>query len=126
MQQGRWGEGRTLTVTARENGETLVMRSGETLRVVLSANAGTGFSWDLDRVERTLIEPLGGEIRHAPGQPLPNGTALPLAGGPQQITVLFRVLRPGRSAVTLKLWRPWEGEGSIVERFRVVVVAVGS
>lgn len=120
-----WRNGSTLIVTERQNGDTLLLRRGETLQLVFSANSGTGYSWDVDQLNPKLIEPLGGEIRPSPGQPLADGTAMPMPGAPQQITFLFRALRPGRSTLSLKFWRRWEGEASISQRFRVQVVTVG-
>ena len=114
----------TLIVTAQDNGSSLILRQGETLQVVLSGNAGTGYSWDLERHDPSRIEPLGMESRQAPGPPLPDGRSLPLAGGPQQTTFRFRMLRPGRSMLVLRYWRPWEGAGSIIERFRLQLVIV--
>jgi predicted secreted protein len=113
-----------LIATAQDNGSSLSLRQGETLKVVLSGNAGTGYSWDLERHDPSQIEPLGMESRQAPGPPLPNGRSLPLAGGPQQTSFLFRMLRPGRSTLQLRYWRPWEGASSIIERFRLRVVIV--
>ena len=110
--------------TAQDNGSSLSLRQGETLKVVLSGNAGTGYGWDLERHDPSRIEPLGMESRQAPGPPLPDGRSLPLAGGPQQISFLFRMLRPGRSTLQLRYWRPWEGASSIIERFRLRVVIV--
>jgi len=40
--------GQTLIVTAQDNGSSLILRQGETLQVVLSGNAGTGYGWDLE------------------------------------------------------------------------------
>jgi len=120
----QWRPGSSLTLTAVDNGNRVVLRRGETLRLVLSANAGTGYGWELDRIDRRLLEPLGGEIRQAPGLPRDDGTALPLAGGSQQLSVLFRALAPGRAELSLRLWRPWEGEASAIQRFRVPVVVV--
>ena len=114
----------TLIVTAQDNGNSVILRQGETLKVVLSGNAGTGFSWDLERHDPSRIEPLGMESRPAPSPPLPGGHALPLAGGLQQTSFRFRMLRPGRSTVELRYWRPWEGADSIIERFRLQVVIV--
>jgi predicted secreted protein len=114
----------TLIVTAQDNGSSLILRQGETLKVVLSGNAGTGYGWDLEHHDPSQIEPLGMESRQAPGPPLPDGRSLPLAGGPQQISFLFRMLRPGRSTLKLRYWRPWEGASSIIERFRLRVVIV--
>lgn len=114
----------TLIVTAQDNGSSLILRQGETLRVVLSGNASTGYGWDLEHHDPSRIEPLGMESRQAPGPPLPDGRSLPLAGGSQQISFLFRMLKPGRSTLELRYWRAWEGAGSIIERFRVQVLIV--
>ena len=114
----------TLFVTVQDNSSTLILRQGETLRVVLSGNAGTGYSWELERHDPSRVEPLAMESRQAPGPPLPDGRSLPLAGGPQQISFLFRMLRPGRSSLDLRYWRPWEGAGSVVERFQLQLVIV--
>lgn len=119
------GRSHTLIVTAQDNGSTVILRQGETLRVVLSGPAGTGYSWDLEQHDPSRIKPLGVESRQAPGPPLPDGRALPLAGGPQQISFLFQMLRPGRSALALRYWRPWEGAASVVERFRLQLETVG-
>jgi inhibitor of cysteine peptidase len=116
----------TLIVTAQDNGSSLILRPGETLQVVLGGNAGTGYGWDLEHHDPSRIEPLGMESLSAPGPPLPDGRSLPLAGGPQQISFLFRMLRPGRSSLQLRYWRPWEGASSIIERFRLRVEIVSA
>lgn len=71
--------GQTLIVTARDNGSSLILRQGETLQVVLSGNAGTGYGWDLEHHDPSRIKPLGMESRQTPGPPLPDGRSLPLA-----------------------------------------------
>ncbi len=114
----------TLIVTAQDNGNSLILRQGETLKVVLSGNGSTGYGWDLEHHDPTRIEPLGMASRQAPGPTLPDGRSLPLAGGPQQISFLFRMLSPGRSTLQLRHWRPWEGASSIIERFQLQVVIV--
>lgn len=123
-QPGGWSQGSTLIVSQRQSGETVLLRRGETLLVVLSANAGTGYIWDLERLDRRLIEPLGAEVRPSPGRPQADGTAMPMPGAPQQISFRFRALRAGTSELSLKLWRRWEGEGSIAERFRLRLITV--
>jgi hypothetical protein len=47
-----------------------------------------------------------------------------MAGAPQQISFLFRMARPGSSELVLRLWRPWEGPASAVERFRLRLITV--
>ena len=116
--------GSTLVVTDRDNGASVVMRQNETLWVVLSSNGGTGYSWDIERLDANRIVSLGQASRPSPGTALPNGRALPMAGAPQQISYLFRMARPGSSELVLRLWRPWEGAASAVERFRLRLVTV--
>jgi len=55
---------------------------------------------------------------------LADGRSLHLAGGPQQVSFVFRMLKPGRSSLDLRHWRPWEGTGSVVEHFRLLLVIV--
>jgi len=114
----------TLILTAQDNGSSVILRQGETLKVVLSGNAGTGYSWDLERHDPSRMEPLDMESRQAPGPPLADGHSLPMAGGPQQISFRFRMLTPGRCTLVLRYWRPWEGAGSVIERFQLQVVIV--
>lgn len=116
--------GSTLVVTARDNGASVVMRQNETLWVVLSSNAGTGYSWEIEQLDTGRIVSLGQASRPSPGTALPDGRALPMAGAPQQISFLFRMARPGSSELVLRLWRPWEGPASAVERFRLRLVTV--
>ena len=116
--------GSTLVVTERDNGTSVVMRQNETLWVVLRSNGGTGYSWDIERLDTGRIVSLGQASRPSPGTALPDGRALPMPGAPQQISFLFRLARPGSSELVLRLWRPWEGPASAVERFRLRVVTV--
>ena len=83
--------GSTLVVTARDNGSSVVMRQNETLWVVLSSNGGTGYSWDIERLDTGRIVSLGQASRPSPGTALPDGRALPMAVAPQQISFLFRL-----------------------------------
>jgi len=114
----------TLIVTTQDNGSSVILRQGETLKVVLSDNAGTGYSWDLEHHDPSRIKSLGMESRQGPSPPLPDGRSLPLAGGQQQTRTLLRMLETGRSTLQLRYRRPWEGAGSIIERFRLRVVIV--
>jgi hypothetical protein len=63
----------TLTLTAQDNGSSLILRLGETLQVVHGGNESSRLGWKASRLQ-------------AP--PLPDGRSLPLAGGPQQISLL--------------------------------------
>lgn len=52
----------------------------------------------------------------------PHGTAIG-AGGRR--TFRFRARRAGTTDLALKLWREWEGDSSIIERFQVSVRVTG-
>ncbi|MEB3200385.1 MAG: protease inhibitor I42 family protein [Synechococcaceae cyanobacterium] len=104
----------TLTVSEADSGRTLNLRRGEQLRVVLSDSAGTGYSWEIERLGAQL-KLLQRQSRQDPGPPGSPG----LVGGPLQVTFLFRAEAAGETRLELRHWRPWEGPRSIDRRFRL-------
>jgi predicted secreted protein len=49
--------GKTLTLTDADDGKTVTLETGKTLKVKLSANATTGYAWRVKSVDRTLGQP---------------------------------------------------------------------
>ena len=88
----------TLIVTTQDNGSPVILRQGETLKVVLSSNAGTGYSWDLEHHDPSRIKPLGMESRQAPGPPLPSSRSLPLAAARSSSATGALEKEPARSS----------------------------
>ena len=99
------------TVTAADNGREIETAAGNDVLVELRENATTGYRWAVDGPLPACLSLLGSDYE-------PGGAA-PGAGGTRR----FRLHATGAcsGALSLKLWREWQGDGSVTERFSVTV-----
>ncbi len=97
------------TLTAADNGRDIDLAVGDDVVVELRENATTGYRWAIDEPLPSGLSLLGSDYE-------PGGTA-PGAGGTRRFRL--RASGPGSGALSLKLWREWQGDGSVTERFRV-------
>lgn len=116
--------GRTLTLSPADDGRSVNLRRGDQLRLVLPGNAGTGYRWVIDAIDRRQLQLLGAELWSDPGPPLAGGRAPGLVGGPQQTTFLFRAVGSGESELRLIHWPGPARAGANDPRFRVRVRSV--
>jgi len=99
-----------ITVLKSHSGSTFRLRLGDTLAIQLEEKPTTGFRWAI------LAKP-GGVVTLAEERFVPaSGAAL---GGGGTHTFKFQTVRSGSDLLELKLWRDWEGERSVIERFSV-------
>jgi inhibitor of cysteine peptidase len=101
-----------LSITAADEGRTVEVRVGESIRIVLPENASTGYRWALEPYDAGLLEAQAGEPHYG-------GTAIGSGG---EVEFVFRARKPGEAAISLKHWRHWEGDASITRRFRIRLV----
>lgn len=99
-------------LNASDNGRTVVLRTGETLMVSLPENATTGYRWELDRWDRDLVGLVAEEPRYPSG---------PLVGAGGQVDFRFQARKPGSGDIAIKEWRHWEGDASVIARYRLHV-----
>ncbi len=97
-------------LNASDNGRTVVLRSGEVLRVVLPENATTGYRWAVERWDREVA----GLVAEAPQYP--PGSAVGSGG---HVEFLFKARKPGFGEIVLREWRPWAGSASVIDRYRI-------
>jgi len=100
-----------VTLTAADNGRTVDVREGDTLVLRLHENASTGYRWAFDGLDPTYLDVQDGEYV---------GQADAVGGGGQAHWTLVAKAR-GIVEIRLKLWRRWEGERSVRERFGVTL-----
>ena len=103
-----------ITVTERNEGQTITVRVGQPVVVSLPENATTGYRWAVDRVDPETVEIREGESQYGSG-------AVGTGGRAQWI---FVPKARGTVSIALKRWRHWEGDASIVERFRIQLQVV--
>ncbi len=94
-----------------DNNRTIDLPVGETLQITLPENATTGFRWAIESSDSDIVEALGSEPHYA-------GKAIGSGG---EVAFTFRTKKAGSGEIVLKQWRQWEGDSSIVSRFRVRV-----
>ena len=98
-----------LSLVGTDNGRTVDVRQGETVRINLPENATTGYRWAIDRCDEEFIEALAAEPHYA-------ASAMG-AGG--EVAFTFRGKKIGTGEIALKHWRDWEGDSSVTTRFRI-------
>jgi inhibitor of cysteine peptidase len=100
------------TILTRADHETTVeLQPGTTAVVELEENPTTGFRWAIE-------QPLPAGISLLDSDYAPGGDAVG-GGGLRQFRL--RADAPGSGVLSLKLWREWAGDASVVDRFRVTV-----
>jgi len=100
-----------VTVTTAQNGQTVIVKVGDAIRLELPENATTGYRWNLDALDRARIEV---EREGSRGY----GSRVGDAG---MATWTLRARAPARTVLGLKQSRHWEGERSILRRFVVTL-----
>jgi inhibitor of cysteine peptidase len=101
----------TITLTRADSGKVVETRAGDTLVVRLGENPTTGYQWAIETLNADEVVLQNVEYLRA-------GGAAVGGGGERRFT--FKAQRAGTATVQLKLWRVWEGDASIVERFSVM------
>ncbi len=97
----------SLVLTEADAGSTHDVGRGETVELSLKENPSTGYRWTID------IEP-SEAASVVESHFAPHGTGVGAAG-----SVAFEIVanRPGAVKLQAKLWRQWEGEGSVAARY---------
>lgn len=101
-----------ITLTKADNGKTIELRPGQMVVVELNENAMTGYRWAIDRTDEQIAAAQGADMALTPG----GGVG---AGGKR--TFRFQAKKVGTAHLELKLWRDWEGDKSIIDRFNVTL-----
>ena len=102
----------TVRLTKSDVGRIILLQVGDDVILELDENPSTGYSWDLEAPGEATLRPLSTVFRSQPAVP-------PGAGGMRQFRFVATAL--GQTALTLKLWREWEGDPSIIKRFSITV-----
>jgi inhibitor of cysteine peptidase len=98
-----------LIIVESDNGRTVDVRLGESVRINLPENATTGYRWAIDRYDEEFIEALATEPRY---------TANAMGSG-GEVALIFQGKKIGAGKIVLKHWRHWEGDSSVINRFHI-------
>jgi inhibitor of cysteine peptidase len=98
-----------LLIAEKDNGRTVDVRVGQSVRINLPENATTGYRWAVDRYDEEFVESIATEPRY---------TANAIGSG-GEVAFIFKGKKIGSGEIVLKHWRHWEGDSSITSRFRL-------
>ena len=102
-----------ITLKSMHDGNTIEVRVDDTILVQLRENPTTGYQWDIEEPKSRLIRLLGTDY-------IQSETSGVGGGGERALT--FKAKEAGRAILKLKLWREWEGDNSVIDRFEVTLV----
>jgi inhibitor of cysteine peptidase len=100
-----------VTLTAADNGKSIAVHEGDLVVVRLPETPTTGFRWHIIQAD-DIIEPEGDSFELAPDPTFGSG-------GVHEFRFRARARTPGR--LELKHWQAWEGDKSVIDRFRLDV-----
>jgi predicted secreted protein len=95
-----------LSIFEKDNGQSFKVPVGGLVRILLAENGSTGYRWEIDHYSQTTIESVSCQS-HYPGEAV---------GSAGEVAFTFRGRKVGPGQITLKEWRPWEGDSSIINR----------
>jgi inhibitor of cysteine peptidase len=94
-----------------DNGSTVTVKRGQAILIKLPENPSTGFRWSVEQSARPFLELKQTDFAAT-------GT---IAGGGGERRFEFIAATAGEGRLSLRRWREWEGETSIVERYEISV-----
>ncbi|HTN49034.1 MAG TPA: protease inhibitor I42 family protein [Burkholderiaceae bacterium] len=94
-----------------DDGRTIELRVGEHANIDLYENASTGYRWVMDASDTNVAS-----VQADAPSARPDAVG---AGGRANWTIT--AVAPGTVQLRGKLWRHWEGEGSVKQRYAVTV-----
>jgi inhibitor of cysteine peptidase len=99
-------------LTQQDQGRTVNVHVGQSVVLSLPENASTGYRWAIDHLDAHLVKA---------GEPMADYPSSGAVGSGGHLQWAFRIEAAGDTEIALKRWRPWEGERSVVERFRILL-----
>ena len=107
--------GGSLNLAAADNGKTFTVKVGDTIKVVLTANVTTGYSWaaKLSAEDAALLQQV------AEPEYTPDSTDGPIAGSGGTATLTFKALAKGTAELSLTYAQQFDATGAPAETFKV-------
>lgn len=101
-----------VTLVHTDSGKSIEVQSGDTIIVRLDENPTTGFQWAIDKSNDAILTLQDSDYVPAPDSRIGSGG---------QRVFTFKTQSAGAVDLQLKLWRQWEGDQSITDRFVVTL-----
>ncbi len=100
------------TLTESDNGKTVELQVTDDLDVTLTENPSTGFLWDIDTIDQSVIKQTG-DSEFTPGSGI---------GASGKRTFHFQAVASGQSDLKLILHRPFDTSTPPASTFEVTII----
>ena len=104
-----------ITLTAEQNGTAVTIQVDDTLKIVLSGNPTTGFTWEVETVDAAILQQEG-DVEY-----IPDTTEPEIVGSGGTFTFTFKAIAIGQTPLRLVYHRPWESGIPPAETFELSV-----
>lgn len=102
----------SMELTHQDNGKHIIMTSGDELIIHLGANPTTGFDWQDNSPQPSLLAEEDRQYR-------PLSDAI---GSPSELTIHYRASASGNTSLVLKYRRRWEIDVPPIDTFSIGIV----
>ena len=105
---------RPAKLTSVDDGKTISAKVGEQIVVALDGNPSTGYTWEAKDLDASMLQQVGEASFKS------SNSGLVGAGG--TLTLTFKTLKTGTTALALVYHRPWEKDVKPIRSFVVTVI----
>jgi predicted secreted protein len=98
-------------ISKDQNGNIIPIHFDTDFEIALKSNPSTGFSWEITDIDSSKI--------HFKERYFTSEDTLPGASGIEHI--VFKAIQKGKSSLKLGYLRSWEGKGSMMDSFSVII-----
>ena len=96
-----------------DNGGQIDVNVGDQFSVTLPSNPSTGYNWEPQALDLSMLEQVGESKYESVGEPMPG------SGG--NLTLTFKALNAGSTTLVLVYHRSWEADVDPIDTFIVTV-----
>jgi predicted secreted protein len=100
-------------VQMHDYGKEIRVHTGAVIELALKEQAGTGYTWEFDLMDKNHFQVVRTETKRLAPQPP--------VGGPMLRVWQLKALEPGGATLRLDYLRPWEGRAKAVKHFEIKV-----
>lgn len=104
--------GKNIRIAEAYNGQTLSLKQGDTLTLSLAGNPTTGYNWELNELDQSILEQQGETEYKA-------GSTLLGAGGVYTFT--FKAVAPGSTTLMVIYYRSFEKDVPPIDTFEMTI-----
>ncbi len=101
-----------IIIVQDDRGKTFEVRQEDTIIIRLAENPTTGYQWNIDAVDKSIVKLKESDLLTAPGTGIGGGSA-------RRFT--FKAQAPGTTEIQLQLGREWENKDAAIDRFKVAI-----